>query len=176
LLIIGIICFILALFCIYFFRDPKITIIKDSNVILSPCSGTVLEVNISDTKKFIRVFLSIFDVHVQRTPVAGKVISIEYKPGKFFMAMDARAHRYNEQNIIIIENQFGKYLIKQIAGIVARRCITWVRPGDLLKQGDKIGIIKFGSQVDLYMPTSVNVKVKKGDKVISGITVIAVKN
>ncbi|MDR0915473.1 MAG: phosphatidylserine decarboxylase [Endomicrobium sp.] len=177
LLVIGIIFFILACFCAYFFRDPKVNIIKNDNVILSPCNGTVLEVNINNTNTevFIRVFLSIFDIHLQRSPVSGQVTNIEYKSGKFFNAMDKRAHIYNEQNIITIKNNTGKYYIKQIAGILARRCITWVKLGDVLKQGDKIGMIKFGSQVDLYMPNNVNIKVKKGDKVISGITVIAVK-
>jgi phosphatidylserine decarboxylase len=176
LLLLGSIFFVFSCFCIYFFRDPKINIIENSNAVFSPCSGTVLEVNISNTEIVIRVFLSIFDIHIQRSPVSGQVTNIEHKPGKFLNAMNKNAHIYNEQNIMTIENYTGRYRIKQIAGILARRCIFWVKKGDLLKQGDKIGIIKFGSQVDLYIPNNVNIKVKKGNKVISGITVIAVKN
>jgi len=174
--VIGIICILAALFCVYFFRDPSISITQGEGIILSPCNGTVLEVGENDKEKFIRVFLSVFDVHLQRSPVAGKVTNVEYKPGKFLKAMEPEAHIVNEQNHITIENENGVFLVKQIAGILARRCVAWVKPGDVLKTGDKIGVIKFSSQVDLHMPKNVEIKVKKDDKVISGITVFAVLN
>jgi phosphatidylserine decarboxylase len=170
---VGILCILASLFCLYFFRDPKIEIAQGEDLILSPCNGTVLEVSENETEKAVRVFLSVFDVHLQRSPIAGKVISVEHKPGKFLKAMEPQAHIVNEQNIIAIENENGKYLVKQIAGVLARRCISWVKPGDILKAGDKIGVIKFSSQVDLHMPKNVEVKVKQGDKVVSGITVFA---
>jgi len=173
---ISILCISFSLFCIYFFRDPKVLITKGDNLVLSPCSGRVLEVSENEEDKVVRVFLSILDVHLQRSPVAGKVVSVEYKPGKFLVAMKARAHIVNEQNVITIENESGKYFVKQIAGLLARRCVSWVRSGDGLEVGDKIGMIKFGSQIDLHMPKTVSVKVKRGDKVKAGITVFATVN
>ncbi|MDR1663065.1 MAG: phosphatidylserine decarboxylase [Endomicrobium sp.] len=169
----GVFCILDSLFFLYFFRDPKIKINQGEDLILSPCNGTVLEVSENETEKVVRVFLSVLDVHLQRSPIAGKVLSVEYKPGKFLKAMEPGAHIVNEQNVIIIENENGKYLVKQIAGILARRCVSWVKPGDILKLGDKIGVIKFGSQVDLHMPKNVEVKVKKDNKVVSGITIFA---
>ncbi len=175
-LILGILLILFALFCAYFFRDPKIEVTKGEGLILSPCNGTVLEVSENDTEKVIRVFLSVFDVHLQRSPIDGKVTKVEYKPGKFLKAMEPEAHIVNEQNHIVIENENGTYVVKQIAGILARRCVSWVKPGDEIKAGDKIGVIKFSSQVDLHMPKNVDIKVKKDDKVVSGVTVFAVLN
>jgi phosphatidylserine decarboxylase len=172
----GVLCILGSLFCFYFFRDPKVEITQGENLILSPCNGTVLEVTENETEKVVRVFLSVLDVHLQRSPIAGKVLSVEYKPGKFLKAMDPEAHIVNEQNVITIENENGRYLVKQIAGILARRCVFWVKPGDILKLGDKIGVIKFGSQVDLHMPKNVEVKVKKSNKVVSGVTIFAIIN
>ncbi|GHT36482.1 phosphatidylserine decarboxylase proenzyme [Endomicrobiia bacterium] len=171
--ILGTLFILISLFCSYFFRDPKVEITKGDGLILSPCNGTVLEVSEKKTEKVIRVFLSVLDVHLQRSPVSGRVISVEHKPGKFLKAMEPQAHIVNEQNVITIENENGKYLVKQIAGILARRCVLWVKQGDVLNTGDKIGVIKFSSQVDLHMPKSVDIKVKQGDKVVSGVTVFA---
>jgi phosphatidylserine decarboxylase len=170
---VGILCVLTSLFCLYFFRDPKIEITKGNNSILSPCNGTVLEVSETETEKVVRVFLSVLDVHLQRSPVDGKVVSVEYKPGKVLKANSSQAHIVNEQNIITIENENGKYIVKQIAGIIARRCVSWVKSGDVLKTGDKIGVIKFSSQVNLHIPKNVNIKVKNDDKVISGVTIFA---
>jgi phosphatidylserine decarboxylase len=172
--ILGILCIFVSFFCLYFFRDPKIKIIGNCNLILSPCSGTILDITENESEKIIRVFLSILDVHLQRSPISGKVIKVEHKYGKFLKAMKPQAHLLNEQNIIAIKNKDGEYIIKQIAGIFARRCISWVKCGDILNMGDKIGLIKFGSQVDLHMPKKVNVKVKVGDKVVSGVTIFAI--
>ncbi|OEG69850.1 hypothetical protein ATZ36_00255 [Candidatus Endomicrobiellum trichonymphae] len=172
----GTLCVLVSLFCLYFFRDPKIEITRGDNLILSPCSGTILEVSENETGKVIRVFLSVLDVHLQRSPVPGKVKSVEYKPGKFLKAMEPQAHIVNEQNVITIENESGKYIVKQIAGILARRCVSWVKSGDVLKSGDKIGVIKFSSQVDLHIPKNTDIKVSRGDKVVSGVTIFAVLN
>ncbi|MDR2665930.1 MAG: phosphatidylserine decarboxylase [Endomicrobium sp.] len=175
-IIIGILFILVSLFCIYFFRDPKVQITDGDNLILSPCNGMVLEVSETEKDKIVRVFLSVLDVHLQRSPVAGRVVSVEYKPGKFLKAMKPQAHIVNEQNIIIIENKSGKYFVKQVAGILARRCVSWVKSGDVLKRGDKIGMIKFSSQVDLHMPKTVNIRVKQGDKVVAGVTIFATLN
>jgi phosphatidylserine decarboxylase len=171
--ILGILLILASLFCLYFFRDPKVEITKGEGIILSPCNGTVLEVSQRETEKVIRVFLSILNVHLQRSPVSGRVVSVEHKSGKFLKASDTQAHIVNEQNVITIENENGKYIVKQIAGILARRCVAWVKQGDVLNVGDKIGVIKFSSQVDLHMPSNVDIKVKQGDKVISGVTIFA---
>ncbi|MDR1400785.1 MAG: phosphatidylserine decarboxylase [Endomicrobium sp.] len=174
--VIGILCVLASLFCIYFFRDPEIQITKGDSLILSPCSGTVLEVSESEKDKVIRVFLSVLDVHLQRSPVSGKVVNVEYKPGKFLKAMNPRAHIVNEQNVITIENENGRYFVKQVAGILARRCVSWVKSGDVLKCGDKIGMIKFSSQVDLHIPRIASVRVRRGDKVVAGVTIFATLN
>lgn len=172
LLGLGIVCAVFALFCLFFFRDPAITIAGGENQVLSPCNGTVLNTEERETEKVVRVFLSIFNVHLQRSPVRGKIKNLEHKDGKFLMAWDPLAHSLNEQNIFTIENERGIFTVKQIAGFLARRCVSWVKAGDELKQGEKIGCIKFSSQVDLHMPASVEVTVKSGDPVRAGITII----
>ncbi|MHC6203227.1 phosphatidylserine decarboxylase [Breznakiellaceae bacterium SP9] len=164
--------FVFTAFCLYFFRDPSITITAGDKNILSPCNGTVLETNENKDENVIRVFLSIFDVHLQRAPIHGTVTKVEHKSGKFLMAMRAEAHEVNEQNIITMENEYGTFVINQIAGFIARRCISWVKQGDTLAKGDKIGHIRFGSQVDLHIPKNTTISVTKGQKVRSGITIL----
>lgn len=171
----GSVFIIFALFCAFFFRDPKIEITRGDGIVLSPCNGTVMEVAEEGNEKVIRVFLSIFSVHLQRSPVSGTVIDVQHKNGKFLAAWDKRAHIENERNIFTIQGKDGVYTVLQIAGLVARRCVSWVKPGDALEAGDKIGMIKFSSQVDLHIPENLVVKVKPGDKTKAGITVMASK-
>ncbi|WP_413853820.1 phosphatidylserine decarboxylase, partial [Candidatus Ruminimicrobium bovinum] len=148
---------------------------EDKNFILSPCNGTVMDVIENENGQTeVRVFMSVFNVHLQRASISGTVKSVEHKPGKFLKAHLPEAYIENEQNIITIENENGTFIIKQIAGILARRCVAWVKPGDVIKQGDKIGVIKFSSQVDLLMPKGYDVRVKVGDKVTSGLSIFAV--
>jgi phosphatidylserine decarboxylase len=163
---------VFAFFCLFFFRDPAITITGGEDIVLSPCNGTVLDTEENENEKVIRVFLSIFNVHLQRSPVEGKVKNLEHRKGKFLMAWDPLAHSLNEQNIFTIENEKGLFVVRQIAGFLARRCVSWVKAGAELKQGDKIGCIKFSSQVDLHLPKSVEILVKSGDKVRAGITIV----
>ena len=118
--------------------------------------------------------MSVANVHLQRSPISGTVKSVEHKPGKFLKAHLPEAYIENEQNVITIENENGTYIVKQIAGILARRCVAWVKPGDVVNQGDKIGVIKFSSQVDLIMPAGYDVRVKVGDKVTSGLSIFAI--
>lgn len=171
----GILLLVFALFCIFFFRDPKIEITGGEKIILSPCNGTVLEIVEENNEKIIRVFLSIFNVHLQRAPVDGTVTNVVHKDGKFLMAWDPQAHSLNEQNIITIQSEDGVYTVRQIAGFLARRCVSWVKAGDVLKAGSKIGMIKFSSQVDLHLPKTSVISVKPGDKVRAGITVMGTK-
>jgi phosphatidylserine decarboxylase len=173
--ILGCVLIIFALFCIYFFRDPKIKITQGDGLILSPCNGTVMEVTEEGEQKIIRVFLSIFSVHLQRSPVSGTVIDVTHKNGKFYAAWNPLAQSQNEQNIITIKSEDGMYVVRQIAGLVARRCVSWVKTGDILKIGDKIGMIKFSSQVDLHLPKTAVINLKTGDKTKAGITVIGKK-
>jgi phosphatidylserine decarboxylase len=168
----GVVFLVAALFCIFFFRDPDITVTQGENLVLSPCNGTVLQIDEHESARVIRIFLSILNVHLQRAPVAGTVRGVEHKSGKFLMAWDPAAHEVNEQNIITIENRAGVFIVKQIAGFLARRCVARVRAGDVLGAGEQIGLIKFSSQVDLSLPKNVEIKIKNGDRVIAGVTVV----
>jgi len=172
---VGSLLVVFSLFCAFFFRDPKIQITQGEGIILSPCNGTVMEVVEEGDEKIIRVFLSIFSVHLQRSPVAGTVVDVKHQKGKFLAAWDPKAHIENEQNIFTIQGEDGAYVVRQIAGLVARRCVSWVKAGDVLKAGDKIGMIKFSSQVDLHLPKKAVVTVKPGEKTRAGITVVAAK-
>ncbi len=172
-IIAGSVLVILGVFCLYFFRDPERKPILDENVLLSPADGTVLEIADEDGKKALRIFLSVFNVHLQRSPCKGTINKVTYIPGRFFPAMDPRAHSANEQNVFIIKSEAGEIIIKQIAGIIARRVVSWVKQGTAVEQGEKIGFIKFGSQVDILVEQNVELMVKLGEKVIAGETVIA---
>jgi phosphatidylserine decarboxylase len=174
LLLISLGClFILAgLFCAFFFRDPSRKVPQGDNLIISACDGVVMEAGEAGGEKVIRVFLSVFNVHIQRSPVSGAVEKVEYRHGKFLPAMKPEAHIVNEQNVFTIQTPKGKVIVKQIAGILARRVVAWSKAGDALKTGDKIGLIKFSSQVDVHIPVTASIKVKPGDKVIGGETVI----
>jgi phosphatidylserine decarboxylase len=172
----GSILVVFAVFCLFFFRDPKITVTQGEGLILSPCNGTVMEVIEEGEEKIIRVFLSVFNVHLQRSPVGGTVTDVAHKDGKFFAAWNPRAHIENEQNKVTIKGDDGcTYTVRQIAGFLARRCVSWVKAGDILKAGDKIGMIKFSSQVDLHLPKTAVISIKAGDKTRAGITVMGSK-
>jgi len=172
-IVIGALLIVFAFFCVFFFRDPEIIITQEKGAILSPCNGTVMEVTEESGEKVIRVFLSVFSVHLQRSPVSGTVVSVTHKNGKFLAAWDKRAHAENEQNVFSIQSPDGVFTVRQIAGLVARRCVSWVKSGDVLEAGDKIGMIKFSSQVDLHVPLKTEVFVKPGEKTRAGITILA---
>lgn len=172
----GVLLILLGLFCAYFFRDPSRKLVTGKDFIVSPADGTVLEVGEENGKKFIRIFLSVFNVHLQRAPVEGIVKKVEYRPGKFLPAMVEKAHIDNEQNVITIETKSGEIVVKQIAGLIARRVVSWVKPEQNINQGDKIGFIKFGSQVDIIIPATCKINVEKDQKVTAGITVLALKD
>jgi phosphatidylserine decarboxylase len=154
-LVLGAVLVLFAVFCVFFFRDPRIEITGGENLVLSPCNGTVLEIEEKESENVIRIFLSIFNVHLQRAPVEGTVTGVEHRDGAFFMAWDSRAQSQNEQNIITIANKDGVFTVRQIAGFLARRCVSWTAAGDTVRAGDKIGMIKFSSQVDLHLPKKI---------------------
>ena len=175
------IAFLLLLFLIFFFRDPERKAPAGENLILSSADGKIISVKPFQNVEFVggqgtlvSVFMSVFDVHVNRAPISGKVEYFKYNPGKFFPAFKDKASSENEQTELGIENAHGRVIIKQIAGIIARRIVCKVRPGDKLSAGQRLGIIKFGSRVDHLLPENVEIRVKPGQKVRAGETVIGV--
>ncbi len=176
----GVLSFLLSLFCLNFFRDPVRSIPSDPMYLLSPGDGLVTEVTLEQTPYYtepahvVKIFLSVFDVHVQRSPIAGSVTHTEYRRGKFLDARDPRAAIENESHTFFIENDQQKVAVKQIAGLIARRIVPWARKGMKVREGERIGLIRFGSQVDLFFSAKAEVLVKTGDRVVGGTTVIAI--
>ena len=160
-------------FIAYFFRDPERLIPADEAAIVSPADGKIVGIA-AETDKTTRVsiFLSVFNVHINRSPVAGEVESVRYLPGKFKVAFDATASAENEQNVLVIRSGSDKIKFSQIAGILARRIVCWKKPGDSVAKGERIGLIKFGSRVDIFLPENVALSIKLGDKVQGGASVI----
>lgn len=166
--------FIATLFLVVFFRDPERDVKIDRNLVLSPADGTVLNIKKAGESQTVEIFMNPLNVHVQRSPVSGVVKSVQYKAGAFLPAYVPKASELNEKNRILIEGTEGAGIeVVQIAGIMVRRIVSYVKQGDSVAQGQRIGMIKFGSQVDITLPGNMNIKVKEKDKVKAGITVIA---
>lgn len=167
----------LTLFMAYFFRNPERTIPADANIVVSPADGRVTRVEENADGKFVSIFLSPMDVHVNRAPIAGKVSKVVYTKGKKMPATSNQASIINERNSLFIEGEKISVICTQIAGIVARRIVCWKKQGDELGLGERFGLIKFSSRTDLQMPANVDVLVKVDDKVKGGETIIArIKN
>jgi phosphatidylserine decarboxylase len=162
-----------ALFMAYFFRDPNRTIPVGDNLVVSAADGRVTRVDSNEKGKIVSVFLSPLDVHINRAPIAGKIIDVQYVKGKKIPATSDEASFVNERNSITIAGERMTVVCTQIAGIVARRIVCWNKVGDELELGQKYGLIKFSSRTDLLMPHAVDVKVAVGDRVVGGETVIA---
>ena len=170
---IGVAIFIgLTLFMAFFFRDPKRTVPTEADIIVSAADGKVTRVEDRENGKFVSVFLSPIDVHINRAPIAGKVIKVELFQGKKAPATSNEASQTNQRNAITIEGEKMTVVCTQIVGILARRIVCWSKTGDNLELGEKYGLIKFGSRTDLLMPSNVEVLVKVGDKVVGGETII----
>ena len=170
---IGVAVFVgLALFMAYFFRDPQRAIPTDADIIVSAADGKVTRVETRDDGKFVSVFLSPVDVHINRAPIAGRVVKVELLKGKKAPATSNEASQTNERNAMTIEGEKMTVVCTQIVGILARRIVCWSKPGDDLEIGQKYGLIKFGSRTDLLMPKNVEIRVKVGDRVIGGETII----
>lgn len=174
---IGSLLIVLGLFVLFFFRDPRRTPPSDPNTIVSPADGRVMEIveeaRESKPGRRISVFLSIFDVHVNRSPVAGQITAIEYRTGKFYAAMRGRASAENEQNAFHVQTDRGEVVFKQIAGWVARRIVCWKSVGDSVLRGERVGMIRFGSRMDIWLPEGVEIVVKPGQHVAAGSSPIA---
>ena len=169
--------YLLAVFCLNFFRDPEREI-PEGAVAVSPADGKVVAVKADDAGgSRISIFLNVFDVHVNRTPIPGRIASIQYKKGEFLVASREDASRLNEQNIFTVDGNFGgratRVVFSQIAGLIARRIICYKKPGDILKAGERVGLIKFGSRVDLFLGPEWEVVVHAGDRLSAGSSVVA---
>jgi len=179
--IVSIIPFVFLIFVTFFFRNPNRKIQKTDTHILSPADGTVMEVKEIFEDSFlnskaikISIFLSLFNVHVNKSPIDGNVTFIHYRPGKYLPAFKSHASDINEKNTLGIENDKLKILVSQITGFIARRIVCWVKEGDKVSQGNNFGLIKFGSCVEIIVPTNVEVLVTPKQKLKAGISVIGV--
>ncbi|HXW62711.1 MAG TPA: phosphatidylserine decarboxylase family protein [Candidatus Acidoferrales bacterium] len=171
------ILFFVGLFVFYFFRDPDRTIPTDPGVVVAPADGRVVEIVEEEFGSVpgqrISIFLSIWNVHVQRAPIAGRISKIEHRPGKFYGAYRRAASRQNEQNVIYINTPTATMIVKQIAGAIARRVLCWKHEGDEIAIGERVGMIRFGSRVDLWLPKGAEVRVRRGQFAKGGETVVA---
>jgi phosphatidylserine decarboxylase len=168
---------VLGAFFLWFFRDPERQIPADPGLVVSPADGKVTDVSTiqieGQPRTRISIFLNVFNVHVNRTPIGGIVRKVQYQKGKFGNAMGAVSSADNEQNIVTVEGEGQTLIFKQIAGLLARRIVFDFKPGDTLIRGQRIGLIKFGSRVDVILQPEVKVVVKVGDHVAGGSSVIA---
>jgi phosphatidylserine decarboxylase len=169
--------FALTAFVCYFFRDPHRVPPTDPAVIVSPGDGRVMEVvqESFDGRpgRRISIFLAIWNVHMSRSPMAGRFKKVDYRPGRFYGAMRSRASQENEQNVIYLETAHGEIVFKQIAGWVARRVVCWKRPGDSVALGERIGLIRFGSRMDVWLPEGVQILAQPGQHVAGGLSILA---
>jgi len=170
---------ILFLFITYFFRNPERNIQTDEFMLVSPADGVVMDVERVFEDQFlngesirVRIFLSIFNVHVNRSPMAGEVVFRAYRPGKMIPAFKSHASELNEKNYVGIQNDHLEILVTQVTGFIARRIVCWVNKGDKVGKGERFGLIKFGSCSEIFVPTNVEIMVSPGDKVRGGVSVI----
>jgi len=176
----GALFVLLTLFTLYFFRNPERTPPPDERAVIAPADGTVIVVDrvhqtpLNQEALKISIFMSVFNVHINRAPFSGKIIELTHVPGRFFDARDERASCENERTAVVLETASGVRLaFVQIAGLIARRIVCYPKTGDQLERGKRYGLIRFGSRVDVYLPVDVKPLVKLGDKTISGETVLA---
>ncbi len=183
----GIIGIVLTLWCIFFFRDPERTIPVEDNVLVSPADGVVTrveygidapeEAQIEGKVNKISIFLNVFNVHVNRVPISGKITKVEYSKGAFLSANLDDASIKNERSLALLETEKGsKIAFAQVAGLVARRIVSDLKEGQIVKTGDRYGIIRFGSRADIYLPENFKIKVLVGQTTIGGETVVALEN
>jgi phosphatidylserine decarboxylase len=163
---------VLTVFVLFFFRDPERLLPKGADLVLSPADGRVIVIKdvyepdyLKQDVKQVSIFLSVFNVHVNRAPVGGTVEMVKYNPGRFHVASVDKASLDNEQTGMVIVNGKHKILVKQIAGLIARRIVCYAKPGDVLTPGERYGLIRFGSRVDLFLPKDTELKVKVGDRI-----------
>ena len=168
---------LLAAFCLWFFRDPERVVPQVAGAIVSPGDGKVTDISnvmlAGAERTRISIFLNVFNVHVNRSPIAGTIREVHYQKGKFVNAMGANSAEENEQNIVTVEGEGHAVVFKQIAGLIARRIVFTKKVGDVVARGERVGLIKFGSRVDVLMEPHVQIAVKVGDHVKGASTVLA---
>lgn len=165
--------FLLAAFCLYFFRDPDRTV-PPGRVAVSPADGKIVALKAEGPDRTrVSIFLNVFDVHVNRSPIAGRISEIRYSPGRYLVASRERASTENEQNTVTVEGDGTRVVFKQIAGLIARRIVFYRKTGDQVSAGERVGLIKFGSRVDVTLGPEWLVRVKVGDRVRAGASVLA---
>jgi len=171
----------LTLFVVFFFRDPERLVPQGKGLVISPADGRVIVIKdvyepdyLKQDVKQVSIFLSVFNVHVNRAPVGGTVEAVKYNPGKFHVASADKASLDNEQTGMVIVNGKHKILVKQIAGLIARRIVCYAKPGDALLQGERYGLIRFGSRVDLFLPKDTELRIKLGDRIKGAQDIIGV--
>src|SRR6266853_2125803 len=173
----AVVLVLLAAFVFSFFRDPERVIPTELGAVVSPGDGRVVVVTDEESQgkpgKRVSIFLAVWNVHVNRTPAAGTITKMEYRPGKFLAAMRERASLENEQNVFTLSTDAGELVFKQIAGLIARRVVSWKRPGEKVARGERIGLVRFGSRVDLWVPKEAEILVKVGENVKGGSSVLA---
>ncbi|MFZ0313800.1 MAG: phosphatidylserine decarboxylase family protein [Candidatus Korobacteraceae bacterium] len=169
---------LLAAFFLWFFRDPERRIPAIQGAIVSPADGKVTDISVvqesGEARTRISIFLNVFNVHVNRSPVSGVIEDVHYHKGKFGNAMGAASAELNEQNVVTIRGDAGKVVFKQIAGLLARRIVFTRKIGDVVERGERVGLIKFGSRTDVIFPADAEMKVRVGDHVKGGSSVLAV--
>jgi phosphatidylserine decarboxylase len=177
--VLGAVFLLLGFFTLYFFRDPERKAPDDPRLVLSPADGKVVLVGpapegnpVGPGATQISVFLSVFDVHINRAPIAGRIAQVEYRKGEFLPAFNHDASQRNEQNAVTIENGAEKVHFRQIAGLIARRIVFRKAVGDDVRAGERVGMIKFGSRVDILLPGEIRIRVKKGDRVRGGLSAL----
>lgn len=179
----AIILGLLLLFVVFFFRNPPRKIPQDESFVLSPADGKVMYIDeIEETEFFnckvkrVSIFLSVFNVHINRSPIEGEVKYMSYRPGKFLPAFKSHASELNERNTVGIKGKKISVLVHQITGLIARRIVCWVKQDEKLERGQRFGLIKFGSCTEILLPQNVELRVKPGDKVVGGKSIIGVIN
>ena len=176
----ALVLLLLALWVAYFFRDPERTGDRGASLIVAPADGKLIMITEVDEPSFIKgrairlsIFMNVFNVHVNRYPVDGVVKHIHYNKGKFFNAAAEKSSLENEQMSVGLDNGRHRILVRQIAGLIARRIVTYSKLGETVKQGDRMGIIRFGSRVDIFLPVGSSVRAKLGDVTTAGVTILA---
>ena len=169
---VGIVLFCLALFVGFFFRDPDRRIPAEPNAIVSPADGKIVRIEADEKGSMLSIFLSVFNVHVNRAPIGGVITKRNHERGRFLVAYDDRASVENERLELCISGD-RELTFRLIAGIVARRIVVWKQQGESVEKGDRIGLIRFGSRVDILLPPACEVQVKEGDRVSGGSSILA---
>jgi len=170
-------CLALTAFMAFFFRDPPRECPTDDRLVLSPADGRVVAAGpvdhrVPESATQISIFLSPLDVHINRSPIAGEILEVAYKPGAFHIASKDIASAENEQNVVTVRGEKVTIVFRQIAGVLARRIVLWKKKGDRVSMGEKVGLMKFSSRMDVILPPEVDVEVKKGDRVVGGVSVL----